>query len=191
MSMKNSKYTTLLMVVYTLVTVSSVAAELQRFDHQPTKGDGSLSILVVGDWGRRGLYNQSNVAFQMGKVGEKYDADFIISTGDNFYEDGLLDEEDDLFVESFTQVYTAPSLQKQWYSVLGNHDYRGNALAQLSPVLTQKDRKWLCLRSFIVNSGLIKKGSLLFNFWKEQKGFSVWASKFDDNKKVIVSVRDQ
>nr|GFB53102.1 hypothetical protein [Tanacetum cinerariifolium] len=36
--------------------------------------------------------------------------------------------------------------------------------------------------------GLIKKGSLLFNFWKEQKGFSVWASKFDGNKKVIVSV---
>nr|GEZ24693.1 RNA-directed DNA polymerase, eukaryota, reverse transcriptase zinc-binding domain protein [Tanacetum cinerariifolium] len=35
------------------------------------------------------------------------------------------------------------------------------------------------------------KGSLLFNFWKEQKGFSVWASKLDDNKKVIVSVRDQ
>lgn len=52
----------------------------------------------------------------MGKVGEKLDADFIISTGDNFYEDGLLDEEDDLFVESFTQVYTATSLQKQWYS---------------------------------------------------------------------------
>nr|GEY46962.1 zinc finger, CCHC-type [Tanacetum cinerariifolium] len=34
------------------------------------------------------------------------------------------------------------------------------------------------------NSGSIKKGSLLFNFWKEQKGFSVWASKFNDNKKV-------
>ncbi|GKD78737.1 putative acid phosphatase, partial [Tanacetum coccineum] len=39
---------------------------------------------------------------------------------------------------------------------LGNHDYRGNALAQLSPVLTQKDSKWLCLRSFIVNSGIVE-----------------------------------
>ncbi|XP_024961827.1 purple acid phosphatase 8-like isoform X2 [Cynara cardunculus var. scolymus] len=61
----------------------------------------------------------------MGKVGEILDADFIISTGDNFYEDGLIDEEDPLFVESFTDIYTASSLQKQWYAVLGNHDYRG------------------------------------------------------------------
>nr|GEW73531.1 retrovirus-related Pol polyprotein from transposon TNT 1-94 [Tanacetum cinerariifolium] len=29
----------------------------------------------------------------------------------------------------------------------------------------------------------IKKGSLLLNLWKEQKGFSIWASKFDDKKK--------
>ncbi|GKD93941.1 purple acid phosphatase 8-like protein, partial [Tanacetum coccineum] len=81
----------------------------------------------------------------MGKVGEELDADFIISTGDNFYDDGLIDEEDPLFVESFTEVYTSNSLQKQWYSVLGNHDYRGNVLAQLSPALRQRESKWLCL----------------------------------------------
>ena len=39
-------------------------AELQRFEHSP-KEDGSLSLLVIGDWGRNGLYNQSNVAFQV------------------------------------------------------------------------------------------------------------------------------
>lgn len=39
-------------------------AELQRIEH-PIKSDGSLSFLVVGDWGRRGLYNQSKVAFQV------------------------------------------------------------------------------------------------------------------------------
>ncbi|KAI7756509.1 hypothetical protein M8C21_014498 [Ambrosia artemisiifolia] len=149
MAMNNKFYATILLVVYAAVAIVNVAAELQRFEHLPTKPDGSLDILVIGDWGRRGLYNQSHVAFQMGKVGEKIDADFIISTGDNFYEDGLIDEEDPLFAESFTQVYTATSLQKQWYSVLGNHDYRGNVLAQLSPTLTHKDSKWLCLRSFI------------------------------------------
>ncbi|GJR24274.1 UvrD-like helicase, ATP-binding domain, P-loop containing nucleoside triphosphate hydrolase [Tanacetum coccineum] len=143
----------ILLVVYIVASIAHVKAELQRFDHQPTKVDGSLDILVIGDWGRRGLYNQTEVAFQMGKVGEELDADFIISTGDNFYDDGLIDEEDPLFVESFTEVYTSNSLQKQWYSVLGNHDYRGNVLAQLSPALRQRESKWLCLRSFIVNSG--------------------------------------
>ncbi|KAM4119852.1 hypothetical protein ACJW30_03G090900 [Castanea mollissima] len=104
-------------------------AELQRFEH-PVKADGSLSFLVVGDWGRKGLYNQSLVATQMGVVGEKLDIDFVISTGDNFYEDGL--------------------------TVLGNHDYRGDVEAQLSPILKKMDHRWLCLRSFIVNAGFVE-----------------------------------
>ncbi|XP_071702296.1 purple acid phosphatase 17-like [Rutidosis leptorrhynchoides] len=154
MTMIKSPSLHLLLFMVVSAVVMSVA-ELQRFEHT-TKPDGSLSFLVVGDWGRRGLYNQSNVAFQMGKVGEKMDVDFIVSTGDNFYDSGLVDEDDPAFFESFTNVYTAPSLQKQWYSVLGNHDYRGNALAQLSPVLTQRDSKWLCLRSFILSSGNVE-----------------------------------
>ena len=39
-------------------------AELERFEHPP-KADGSLSTLVIGDWGRRGTYNQSLVALQV------------------------------------------------------------------------------------------------------------------------------
>ncbi|KAG8634811.1 hypothetical protein MANES_17G089100v8 [Manihot esculenta] len=126
-------------------------AELQRFQHE-AKADGSLSLLVIGDWGRRGAYNQSHVARQMGIIGEELDIDFIISTGDNFYDNGLKGVDDPLFYESFTNIYTATSLQKQWYSVLGNHDYRGDVEAQLSPVLREMDSKWLCLRSFIVDT---------------------------------------
>ncbi|PKI53464.1 hypothetical protein CRG98_026154, partial [Punica granatum] len=36
---------------------------LMRLEH-PIRSDGSLSLLVVGDWGRRGRYNQSEVAIQ-------------------------------------------------------------------------------------------------------------------------------
>lgn len=42
----------------------SARAELERFEHSP-KPDGSLSFLVVGDWGRRGFYNQTEVALQV------------------------------------------------------------------------------------------------------------------------------
>ncbi|KAI3824358.1 hypothetical protein L1987_05816 [Smallanthus sonchifolius] len=80
------------------------------------------------------------------------DVDFIVSTGDNFYDNGLVDEDDPAFYDSSTNIYAAPSLQKQWYSILGNHDYRGNVLAQLSPALTQRDNKWLCMRSFILHA---------------------------------------
>ncbi|KAF6161760.1 hypothetical protein GIB67_013837 [Kingdonia uniflora] len=131
--------------------LGSTLAEFQRFEH-PAKDDGSLSFLVVGDWGRRGTYNQSQVALQMGGVGEKLDINFVVSTGDNFYDNGLTGVNDLAFEESFTNVYTAKSLQKQWYSVLGNHDYRGDAEAQLDPVLRKIDSRWLCLRSFVLNA---------------------------------------
>ncbi|WOG83611.1 hypothetical protein DCAR_0102788 [Daucus carota subsp. sativus] len=134
-----------------LASLHSAAAELQTLHHQ--LGGESLSLLVVGDWGRRGAYNQSRVALQMGKIAEKLDIDFIISTGDNFYDDGLTDENDPAFEESFSNIYTARSLQKPWYTVLGNHDYRGNALAQLSPTLTHKDSRWFCQKSYILNAG--------------------------------------
>lgn len=132
-------------------SMSPSAADLQRFEHA-AKDDGSLSLLVVGDWGRRGGFNQSEVALQMGIVGEKLDIDFVISTGDNFYDNGLTGVEDPAFQESFANIYTAPSLQKQWYIVLGNHDYRGDVEAQLSPILQKLDKRWLCLRSFIVDT---------------------------------------
>ncbi|CAN6295834.1 unnamed protein product [Urochloa humidicola] len=127
------------------------AAALPRLGH-PAKSDGSLSLLVVGDWGRKGAYNQSRVAEQMGKVGEKLDIDFIVSTGDNFYGTGLTGVDDQAFEQSFTDIYTAKSLQKPWYLVLGNHDYKGDALAQLSPVLRKIDSRFICMRSFIVNA---------------------------------------
>ncbi|CAO2837151.1 unnamed protein product [Amaranthus hypochondriacus] len=122
---------------------------------QKTKQDKSLSFLVVGDWGRKGGFNQSLVATQMGKVGENLEVEFIISTGDNFYDNGLTSVNDPAFQQSFTNIYKAPSLQKPWYTVLGNHDYRGDVLAQLSPILRKKDSRWICLRSFIVNADFV------------------------------------
>ncbi|KAL5721813.1 acid phosphatase [Ranunculus cassubicifolius] len=143
----------ILFLVMSLASASN--GDLQRLEH-PLKEDGSLNFLVVGDWGRRGSYNQSRVAFQMGRVAKKLDIDFVISTGDNFYDNGLTNVNDLAFEESFTNIYTAKSLQKQWYSVLGNHDYRGNVEAQLSKVLKKIDHRWLCLRSFILNAEIVE-----------------------------------
>ncbi|KAJ8510353.1 hypothetical protein OPV22_000787 [Ensete ventricosum] len=144
----------LLAIATVMPALLPCSAELQRFE-RPAKADGSLSLLVVGDWGRKGQFNQSQVAAQMGKIGEELDIDFVISTGDNFYDNGLKDVQDKAFEESFTNVYTAKSLQKQWYSVLGNHDYRGDVLAELSPLLQKIDSRWLCLRSFILNAEIV------------------------------------
>jgi len=56
------------------------------------------------------------VICQMGRVAEKLNIDFVISTGDNFYDDGLTGINDPAFELSFSKIYTAKSLQKQWYN---------------------------------------------------------------------------
>jgi tartrate-resistant acid phosphatase type 5 len=50
--------------VFALLAATATASGLVRVEH-PAKSDGSLSLLVVGDWGRKGTYNQSRVAEQV------------------------------------------------------------------------------------------------------------------------------
>jgi tartrate-resistant acid phosphatase type 5 len=129
-----------------------------------------LRFLVVGDWGREGMYNQSEVAELMARVVGA--SKFIISTGnvvnattkvstnyhnflsksidsggwanagDNFYPNGLNSSEDALFSTSFSSVYSqAPLRSIPWYAVLGNHDY-GDGFEYC-----QNDEKTPCHRS--------------------------------------------
>lgn len=99
----------------------------------------SANFLVVGDWGREGGSNQREVAVQMGHRAEQTGVRFVVTTGDNFYEDGVQSVTDPLWRTSFEDVYTAHSLHRPWYGVLGNHDYRGNPQAQLD-YAAQSDR---------------------------------------------------
>ncbi|WZZ72124.1 LOW QUALITY PROTEIN: hypothetical protein YC2023_083494 [Brassica napus] len=105
-----------LSIVMTLLLslVPKLEAEFTTVE-QAIKSDGSISFLVIGDWGRRGLYNQSQVALQMGKIGEKMDIDFVVSTGDNIYDNGMKSIDDPAFQLSFANIYISPSLQKPWY----------------------------------------------------------------------------
>ncbi|KAK4436796.1 Purple acid phosphatase 3 [Sesamum alatum] len=130
-------------------------AEFPRIEHYSKRNVDPIAFLVVGDWGRGGNFNQSRVASQMGDIGKKLGINFVISTGDNFYDDGLKGVNDPFFQRSFTGIYTAKSLQKPWYTVLGNHDYQGNTEAQLSPVLRKLDSRWRCKRNFIVGAGIV------------------------------------
>ncbi|KAJ7567149.1 hypothetical protein O6H91_02G133600 [Diphasiastrum complanatum] len=84
----------------------------------------------------------------MDKIGQGQKFSFLISAGDNFYENGLSGIEDPLFEESFSNVYTGENLQKPWFAVLGNHDYHGDVLAQLDSALVLRDSRWHCGREY-------------------------------------------
>jgi acid phosphatase len=92
---------------------------------------GALNFGIIGDWGRHGRPDQLAVAQQMGIACAQANASFMISVGDNFYEDGVASLQDLHWQNSFENVYAAKSLQVPWYVALGNHDYRGSVEAQL------------------------------------------------------------
>ncbi len=94
-------------------------------------GEAGLNFLLVGDWGRLGHHHQRAVARQMGVTAAAIGSRFVVSVGDNFYENGVDSVSDPQWRRSFEEVYTAPALQTPWQVILGNHDYRGNVQAQL------------------------------------------------------------
>ncbi len=103
---------------------------------------GSLNFYVIGDWGKKGISNQQVVATQMNEWVQKEDPQFIVSTGDNFYDVGVKDVNDSHWQESFEKVYRGSNLiQKPWHISIGNHDYYGNADAEIEYGKTNK--RWI------------------------------------------------
>ena len=99
---------------------------------EPMAQPGGLNFLIFGDWGRNGTTDQVEVATQLAVASEKTNARFIISVGDNFYENGVASVDDPQWQASFEKVYSAPSLQIPWQVILGNHDYHGSCDAQIA-----------------------------------------------------------
>ena len=101
---------------------------------------GGLNFLVFGDWGRNGEQDQMEVAAQMAIAAKDIDAKFIISVGDNFYENGVASVDDPQWQTSFEKVYSAPSLQVPWHVIAGQSRLsrrlrRADRLRQNQPAL--------------------------------------------------------
>ena len=87
---------------------------------------------VIGDWGRKGKYNQRNVAEAMNKTAAVAKPKLIASTGDNFYFLGVKSKDDKLWKKSFEDIYIGENIKDvNWYVSLGNHDHYGNEDAQI------------------------------------------------------------
>jgi acid phosphatase len=107
----------------------------------------ALSFLVIGDWGDPNTQEQRLVAAAMARIAEANASDFVISTGDNFYERGIRSATDPQLQSTFEDVYAAPALQTPWFVVLGNHDYAGEpdaeiAYSSLNPRWRMPARYW-------------------------------------------------
>lgn len=112
----------------------------------------ALEFLAIGDWGRGGSRAQRQVADAMAAWAEAHPPRFVVSVGDNFYEDGVDSVIDPKWKASFEDVYAAKSLQVPWLAALGNHDYRGNAQAQID--YAKESARWrMPARSYTFTEG--------------------------------------
>lgn len=138
--MKSQSRRQFVRTLFIATQAAAVSTLLPRTIFAADAKSGALNFLIFGDWGREGQPEQLQVAAQMGVAAEAIAAKFVISVGDNFYEDGVKSVTDPTWKKSFENIYTAPSLQVPWWVALGNHDYHGNVQAQID--YSQTSPRW-------------------------------------------------
>lgn len=107
--------------------------------------DKGLTFLVVGDWGTGGAHQKRVAKGMLAVKAQEKPPQFVLSTGDNIYPSGVASEDDPQWESKFEKIYAG--LDLPWWSILGNHDYRGNVDAQMAygrrnPLWMMPGRTW-------------------------------------------------
>lgn len=156
----------------------------------PVGWDGAvepaLHFIVIGDWGRKGQDYQRAVAAQMARVAGSSRGRFVISAGDNFYEDGVVSPEDPQWQMSFENVYAAFPLQVPWYCVLGNHDYHGRPQAQLD--YAKRHPQWQMPARYYTAAEKLADGKAVRFYFIDTSPF---VTEYRDSPKMAAEVRGQ
>ncbi|KDO28014.1 hypothetical protein SPRG_20177 [Saprolegnia parasitica CBS 223.65] len=108
----------------------ALASRLKQFNQPPL---APLGFIVVGDFGT-GSATQALVAASMSDFVNHTQphAAFVLSTGDQIYDHGMLSADDPIIYSKFENVYKHPSLKIPWYISIGNHDCEGSIDAMLN-----------------------------------------------------------
>ena len=121
----------LVLILSTLLCL--VSAKTLPYKHSNSsrvflEGSEDLGFIAIGDWGSR-RDHQDEVAKAMGEWCSKNSikCDFIISTGDNIYSDGVTSVSDHHFDDTWRAVYTYQGIADlPWYLTVGNHDHHSH-----------------------------------------------------------------
>lgn len=123
----------------------------------------SISFIVIGDWGQDGAFSQKPVADAINDHSKKFNVQFIVTTGDNFYPAGVSSTTDVHWKFSFENIYNKEGHMLPWYPVLGNHDYQQNPNAEIQ-YSTTSDRWKMPARYYTVKKNINLSVSALFVF---------------------------
>ncbi|CBY33663.1 unnamed protein product [Oikopleura dioica] len=126
----------------------STGHERETFSIKDSVEGESFDFFLLGDWGGRPAprYTSSlqlNSARCMMKYAKRNKPEYILSLGDHFYFNGVVDEYDLRWKKTFEDVYDSEEMMVPWYPAMGNHDWnvlpdqidapsRGNGWAQIA-----------------------------------------------------------
>jgi tartrate-resistant acid phosphatase type 5 len=119
---RNRLFDKLLLILLLFCSINSIPQSIHS---------NSSRFLILSDWGGLASNDQKAVAAAMAKEAENIGAQFVVTTGDNYHEDGIASATDPRWETEFENVYSFSALQIPWYPSLGNHDYRGNVEGEI------------------------------------------------------------
>tara|TARA_A100001011_G_scaffold399945_1_gene511255 strand:- start:1764 stop:2771 length:1008 start_codon:yes stop_codon:yes gene_type:complete len=118
---------------------------------KPELMEYKMIFYSIGDWGAN--VTRVNSAKYVANAMSNYYLylnplpSFVISLGDNFYENGVSGINDELWESAWFSVFIRPfpSMHRvRWYSVLGNHDYYGGKKSVDSQIeMTKYSQNWM------------------------------------------------
>lgn len=103
-------------------------------------GDTALDFIVMGDTGKASDRRARSIAALSAAVADK-PLSFALLLGDNFYQRGINSVDDIRWASDFEKLFNEAEFNIPFYSILGNHDYRGNVQAQID--YSQDSRRWM------------------------------------------------
>lgn len=116
--------------VVTFIVCLAIVARVSSIEQ--VGGAEDVIFAAVGDWGYKGLNHQTQVAEAMARWCLDNGCHYALSTGDNFYPNGVQSIDDDHWKASFEAVFNGTGLNRIPFLVsIGNHDYYGNVSAEL------------------------------------------------------------
>lgn len=122
-------------VLFLLSVILLATCSVDRFPYNLEAFDvpeSGVKCMVIGDWGRKGNVNLKANAFMMNEVVCQIPLNAVLTTGDNFYDNGVDNTNDAHWNRSFEKIFTGECLMPiPWFPSLGNHDVRGNTDAQI------------------------------------------------------------
>lgn len=121
-----------------------------------------LTFFIANDLGRNGYYQQKKIAELMGEMAETIGPECIIAAGDIHHFSGVESIYDPLWMTNYEQVYSHPELMIPWFSICGNHEYRGNTQAVLD--YSNISRRWQMTEKYYTRT-YEKKGTSIRIIW--------------------------